>query len=240
VRDHHRAELGWLSDLTGPARDLDVLLLEWERYVAPLDAASVEALAPVRDELERRRTLAHEELSAGLRSERYEDLMAGWERWLRTPSDDASGPSVGTVVARRIEAAQRRVLEAGRAITAASPAEALHDLRKDAKRLRYLLECFGSLLPGKRRKPFVAALKGLQDNLGAHQDAEVHGALLRDLVDALRPEVGPDAVLAMGQLIERLDRRRTAERAAFSARFAAYDTRATARALDRLLDGLRG
>jgi CHAD domain-containing protein len=228
-----------------------VYLLEWEGYVAPLEPGAAQALEPVRAELERRRTAAHEALSAGLRSERYELLMAGWERFLRAPCADAPGPSVGTVVADRIQRAQRRVLQAGRAISADSPPEALHDLRKDAKQLRYLLECFGSLLPTKPRKAFVASLKGLQDNLGAHQDAEVHVTLLRELAEALhvpakatsgrgsrRPGVDASTLLAMGQLMEVLDRRRQAERDAFAERFAAYDTRATATALDELLSGI--
>ena len=239
VRAHHRGELGWLSALTGPARDLDVLLLEWDRYLAPLDPGSVRALAPVREELEGRAAAVHEQLSAGLRSERYEDLMAGWERWLRTPSEDVTGPSVGSVAARRIEAAQRRVLRAGRAITADAPPEALHDLRKDAKRLRYLLECFGSLLPRKPRKAFVTTLKDLQDNLGAHQDAEVHGRVLRSVVTDLGPRADPATASAADALIERLDRRRADEREHFARRFAAYDTPATALALDRLLERLR-
>jgi CHAD domain-containing protein len=247
VRGHYRGELGWLAALTGPARDLDVYLLEWDGYVAPLEPAARDALRPVRAELDRRRTAAHDDLSVGLRSERYEVLVAGWEHHLRTPSADSTGPSVGKVVAERIRAAQRRVLRAGRAITTHSPPEALHDLRKDAKQLRYLLECFGSLLPTKPRKAFVSSLKGLQDNLGAHQDAEVHVTLLRELAEVLhapatgkRSRSGVDAatLLAMGQLMEVLDQRRQAERDAFAERFAAYDTRAAARAFDALVAGI--
>jgi CHAD domain-containing protein len=245
VRAHHRTELGWLGELTGPARDLDVYLLEWDSYVAPLEPSVAAALAPVRSELEERRRSAHDGLAAGLRSERYEELVAGWERWLRDPSDageTAHGASpVGPLVADRIAAAQARLLEHGRAITPASPPDALHDLRKDAKRLRYLLECFGSLLDVKPRKAFVQRLKALQDNLGAHQDAEVHVALLRELAETLHGATAVDAaaLLAMGQLTEVLDRRRLGEREDFAARFADYDTSTTARTLDRLLDAPR-
>jgi CHAD domain-containing protein len=249
VRQHHRSELGWLGGLTGPARDLDVYLLEWDGYVLPLEPGAAPALEPVRAELERRRVAAHDELSTALRSDRYETLMAGWEHWLRTPiaPETASGPSIGKAVAERVQSAQRKVLRAGRSITTASPGEALHDLRKDAKQLRYLLECFGSLLPTKPRKAFVSSLKGLQDNLGAHQDAEVHVTLLRELAEVLhapatgkRSRSGVDAatLLAMGQLMEVLDQRRQAERDAFAERFAAYDTRAAARAFDALVAGI--
>ena len=112
--------------------------------------------------------------------------------------------------------------------------ERLHDLRKDTKKLRYLLECFGSLFPTKGRKAFVAQLKALQDNLGEHQDAEVHLAQLRELAHDLhaRATVDTDALLAMGRLSDQLDRRRAEERADFVERFAAYDTKANRRALD--------
>jgi CHAD domain-containing protein len=144
-------------------------------------------------------------------------------------------------VAGRIAKAQGRLLSQGRAITPTSPPEDLHDLRKDAKKLRYLLECFGSLLPAKPRKAFVQQLKALQDNLGAHQDAEVHVAELRELAGDLHARSSADAgvLLAMGQLTELLEQRRIAERADFAERFAAYDTKQTQRALDELLDGLR-
>ncbi len=86
---------------------------------------------------------------------------------------------------RRIEKAEQRLIDHGRAITPDTPAEDVHEVRKDAKRLRYLLECFGSLLPTTERKAFVKRLKALQDNLGEHQDAEVHADMLRTMAGEL-------------------------------------------------------
>ena len=105
------------------------------------------------------------------------------------------------------------------------------------KQLRYLLECFGGLLPTKPRKAFVSQLKALQDNLGDHQDAEVQLAELRTLAHDLhkRAKVDPDALLAMGRLSDLLDRRRQEERDAFVDRFASYDTKANRAALAALL-----
>ena len=133
------------------------------------------------------------------------------------------------------------MLRDGRAIDAESPGERLHDLRKDAKKLRYLLECFGSLFPADDRKAFVNQLKDLQDNLGEHQDAEVHLAQLRDLAHDLheRSVVDTDALLAMGRLSDQLERRRTEERAAFAKRFAKYDRKANRKALARMLEKVR-
>ena len=41
----------------------------------------------------------------------------------------------------------KKVLKAGRAVTADGPAEEMHELRKDCKKLRYLIEFVRSLYP---------------------------------------------------------------------------------------------
>lgn len=80
-------------------------------------------------------------------------------------------------------------------------------------------------------------LTALQEKLGDHQDADVHltkfEALAHDLYE--RPNTDSRVLLAMGRLSEQLDRRRRQEREEFSARFAAYDSKANRRALTRLL-----
>lgn len=243
VRRTHREAFGWLGQLTGPARDLDVHLLGWGAYVAPLGPGVDASLARVEQELESRRVAAHAELSAALASERCGTLIDDWRRWLADPAEDLEvGPPVGPLVAKRVRAAQAKVLADGRKITDASDPERLHDLRKDAKRLRYLLECFGSIFPDGERKAFVAQLKELQDNLGEHQDAEVHLAELRALAHDLhgRSVADTDALLAMGRLSDQLDRRRAEERAAFSIRFARYDRPGNRKALERMLRRLEG
>ena len=239
VRDQFRDEFGWLGERTGPARDLDVYLLEWDTYVEPLPTGAADTLRPVLREIEGRRQAAYEQLARDLRSKRYTALMSDWYRWL---DHDASPGPVGTdplgpLVVQRITKAQRRLVSDGRKITPSSPPPQLHDLRKDAKKLRYLIECFGSLFDAKPRKRFVQRLKALQDNLGEHQDAEVHVSQLRELANDLHATsaVDADALLATGQLTEHLEARRRAARAAFVDRFSAYDTKATERALDDLV-----
>lgn len=239
IRDRYREDFGWLGEVTGPARDLDVYVLGWDGYVAPLALHDPTSLDRVRTELEARRQVAHAELVSVLRSDACHDVLDGWRRWLVDPDVVASHEQhIGPVIAKRIAKAQDKVLTDGRAITPAAPPEWLHDLRKETKKLRYLLECFGSLFPTKARKAFVGQLKALQDNLGEHQDAEVHLAQLRDLAHDLhaRAFVDADALLAMGRLSDHLDRRRAQERADFVERFAAYDTKANRRSLAGLLD----
>ncbi len=240
IVDPARDGFAWLADLTGTPRDLDVYLLEWSRYTDPLGAGVAPMLEPVRDLLERRRTDGHIELERALRSERAADLIDAWQTWLAQPlgSDDLpprAGRPLGRLVAKRIGRAHERLLERGRLIGPDTPAEQIHDLRKDAKKLRYLLECFGSLLPEGVRKQYVKRLKALQDNLGEHQDAEVHVSMLRALPREFH-ETG--TMVAIGQLTERLDQQRLAARAEFAERFADYDNPATRHAFNAMLDGI--
>lgn len=244
VLEPTRDGFAWLADLTGTPRDLDVYLLEWPRYTDPLGTDVAPSLEPVRDLLERRRADGHVELERALRSERATDLIGTWRTWLAQPlgSDDLpprAGRPLGRLVAKRIARAHGVLVERGRLIGPDTPAEQVHDLRKDAKKLRYLLECFGSLLPDRPRKRYVKRLKALQDNLGEHQDAEVHVSLLRAIARELHQAgASPDTMVAIGHLTERLDQQRLTARAEFAERFAGYDTPATQRALDAVLEGI--
>jgi CHAD domain-containing protein len=237
VRDRYREAFGWLGSITGRARDLDVYVLGWDDLVAPIGADGTGALDRVRGELQARRTAAHTALASALRSDPCREVLVGWRQWLESPTVEPAGRPLGPLVAQRTHRAQDRLLAHGRAIGPGSPAEDLHDLRKDAKKLRYLLECFGSLHPAKARKAFVAQLKALQDNLGDHQDAEVHLEHLRELARDLhqRKRIDADTLLAMGRVTDHLERRRQSERDDFVARFQRYDTPANHRALDELL-----
>lgn len=238
VRARYREAFGRLGQLTGPPRDLDVYLIEWEAYVAPLGSIDAAALDPVRTELMARQDAAHRELATALRNVGTVEVLTSWRRWLADPAvEGGRRQHIGPVVVRRIERAQDKVLRDGRSITADSAPQRLHDLRKDTKQLRYLLECFGGLFAAKPRKAFVSQLKALQENLGAHQDAEVHLAQLRALAHDLhqRPDSDSDLLLAMGRLCDLLDRRGRQERERFATRFAAYDSKGNRRALAHLL-----
>jgi CHAD domain-containing protein len=245
IRDRTRDDFAWFGEVTGNARDLDVYQLEWQDYTADLDAAATAALVPLREHLGVLRDAAHVELSAALTSPRASDAIAAWSGWLDTPVDAASlgdrgDEALSVTVRRRVRRAHRRMIDRGRAITPATPAEIVHELRKDAKKLRYLIECFGGLYDRSARSAFVSRLKALQDTLGEHQDAEVHAAALRTIADDSEQGWSADTLLAVGQLIERLEQRRVASRAELADRFAAFDSKGTAKALAALVESSPG
>jgi CHAD domain-containing protein len=170
-----------------------------------------------------------------LRSDRAAALLEGWPSFLSglqaLSSDDRvdAARAIGSVAGERIRAVYRRMVRMGREIDDSSPAEALHELRKKGKELRYLLELFaGPLYPSDVVKPMIKTLKSLQDTLGRHQDREVQVAALRSLsheVSALPG--GPSALMAMGLLVERLGEDERAARAEFESRFATFASKET-------------
>jgi CHAD domain-containing protein len=164
-----------------------------------------------------------------LRSDRTAMLLADWSRFLEglvvAAQDDRphAGLPIAAVAGRRIDVTYRKMVTAGSVIDDDSPAESLHDLRKTGKELRYLLEFFADLYPDDVVAPMIKTLKALQDSLGRFQDREVQATVLRSLgheVAAL-PD-GPAALLAMGLLMDRLEREQAQARAEFNERFAAF------------------
>ena len=171
---------------------------------------------------------AHATLTEALRSRDYADLISDWSETLQRPPTDeettAADEPAAAFARRRIWKAYRVVRRDGRAIDDDSPPEMLHQLRKDAKKLRYLLEAFGAVLDADRVKAAVKELKRLQDNLGDFQDGEVQSAELRGFAThiARRPS-DADTVMALGVLAGHLDRLQQDARVQFAERFRRFD-----------------
>jgi CHAD domain-containing protein len=72
----------------------------------------------------------------------------------------------------------------------------------------------------------------LQDTLGRFQDRDVQGAMLRALsADIASRERGPEALMTMGVLAERLAAQQANARAEFAQRFAPFGDEALRRAV---------
>ena len=214
-----RSEFQWLQRATGESRDLDVYLLGFDELRALVPEDMQDDLGPLHLVLGHWRLAAHAEMARAVSSRRTDDLLGDWEMLLESlverPVEDRRDATlpIGELAGRRIRRVYKRMRKMGGKLDADSPAGAFHELRKKGKELRYLLELFGLQLHDHEVvSDLVSALKELQDVLGRHQDREVQIAMLRSLADEVAglPR-GPQAVLAMGVLIERL---RTDEREA--------------------------
>ncbi|CAN5216143.1 inorganic triphosphatase [soil metagenome] len=164
---HFRSELRWLTAIFGDARNLDVLR----------EKAGAGAL---HDRIEKARAIAHDQVQTALASGRTRTLMldlAHWVAmgdWLFAPETLAARErSAVASAADQLARFKRRLRNHGGHFASLSD-EARHEVRKDAKKLRYAAEFFGSLYPGKgdqrRYRKFVKGLEALQDTLGTLND----------------------------------------------------------------------
>ena len=230
-------ELKWLGDLTASSRDLDVHLEEFPSLAAGVSSGQPEDLAPMAVHLRRLRASERRRLVRGLRSPRYERWRDRWRTALaELAGRDGDRPTVQEISRERLAGAYRRVLLRGARITPASPAEALHDLRKRCKELRYLLEIFAPVLDPDGARAAVKELKVLQDVLGRFQDSEAQReaiyALAADMMASGDAEVR--TILAMGEIAARQQEAMHTARAEFAAAFASFGRLPVGRRLARL------
>ncbi|GAB3580757.1 CHAD domain-containing protein [Calidifontibacter terrae] len=180
------AELRWLGQVLGGARDAEVLHRRLHTALDGEDPTLV--LGPVRRridlELGRARRAGVAAAEEALRSDRYARLLAALDALAADPPLSATADGdVHTVLARLVRRDARRLRRAVRAAMDSAPEErdiALHEARKKAKRLRYAGE-LARPVGGRRTRRLVRRVKAVQQLLGDHQDSVVARELLRRL-----------------------------------------------------------
>ena len=238
VAARFRPEFKWLGDLTTPTRDLDVYLLNYDEMADALVSATPAELEPFHAHLARRRVIEQRVLARGLRSARFSRLTGEWRSVLTGLSVPRTGERTADLAARRLRRAHRRVLRQGRAISADSPAEQLHDLRKRCKELRYLLEIFASVFDPQAYQRALKDLKGLQDCLGEFQDRQVQQEELREFAAQMMAdrEMPATALLAMGELAGGIGRAQRRARDEFAERFGEFASPASDQRFQDLIE----
>lgn len=162
-----REELKWLASVLGQARDLDVLL----------DRSSPGSL---HDRIAAARNATYDELFVTLAGDRARVIMLDVAHWVAQGqwAHGNGGELDGSQLARAFAATalarfRRRIKRRGKGLATVDDVTR-HEVRKDAKKLRYASEFFASLFSQKREQRrharFLAALEELQDRLGALND----------------------------------------------------------------------
>ena len=190
ARARGRAALGTLNQVTGRLRDLDVLTARLPAYLrdSGADSAQVAALSALVDAA---RDRARKTLTKYFRGHRYRAFRRDWATLV---ADLGHGRQTGkrgdarlkTVVLEALRRRHARVLAFDWALAQAEPA-LLHELRKECKKLRYLLEGFQRLFDAGLCRRAIAALKSVQTAMGDTWDLHVHHALLSELTAELPP-----------------------------------------------------
>ncbi|MDE3134117.1 MAG: CHAD domain-containing protein [Acidobacteriota bacterium] len=236
-----RGAFKWLQSQTGPTRDLDVYLQEFEQLRALAPDARQADLSPLEPLLRERHRRARAAMEQALSSERAGRLRRDWGELLGTlvarsedGRPDATRP-IAALAAERIRKVHRQMVRMGAAITLDSVPAQYHELRKKGKELRYLLELFGlELFDPEVVRPLIRALKSLQDVLGLHQDREIQIAMLTELGDELVSQPGgAGALIAIGTLIDRLEAEARAARRRFAAAFTEFASAAQCKLVAR-------
>lgn len=176
-----RQDLGALGDLTNRLRDLDVLALQREDYLAALPAVARPDVEQTFRRLQTERGAAHHRLIAAWQARRCETVLERWHAVAtgRTDAGPRGGRSLRKFVRGRVRKQCRRLVDPqqGRVLDAGDVRQ-VHRLRIEGKKLRYLFECFASVLPPDRTAESIRRLKVLQDALGDLHDLDVHQRML--------------------------------------------------------------
>jgi CHAD domain-containing protein len=172
-------ELRALAAILGVARDAEVLAERYERALDELPDDLVRG--PVRARLiegaKKRYGVGHRRSLVAMRSPRYFRLLDALDELVAAePAVGASGEAPAPVT---VDAAYKRVRKSAKAAQAATEDrdEALHRIRKSAKRLRYTASALGA-------DKVSGAAKEIQTLLGEHQDSYVSRAHLLQQADA--------------------------------------------------------
>lgn len=194
-------ELRQLAAVLGVARDAEVLA---EKYEKALDELPDELVrGPVRERLvdgaRKRYASGHRRSVIAMRSARYFRLLDALEALVTAipPPVPSDGEEAATAT---IDSAYRRVRKAAKAAKAAESEperdEALHRIRKRAKRLRYTASATGADKVADRAK-------SIQSLLGDHQDSVVSRAHLSK--EALAAHAADEDTFTYGVLYQRED-----------------------------------
>src|SRR5262249_8629557 len=148
----------------------------------------------------------YERLVGALDSTRYQRLIAEWNVFLESPIPSApqaqyAHAPLATAVSRRAWRLSRRIARRAREIDQHTTPARLHQIRIDAKKLRYLVDAASACYRPADVKCILAALKKLQRALGEFNDAHVQEAGLVDCARAIRAAGGPSgALFTLGRL----------------------------------------
>ncbi len=187
----------------GAARDLDVQLAELARYSLALPESERGAVEPLRARLESERSRARGRMIRALDSEPI-------RRWLEALASATAAPSAAgafgeramVVMPERVRRRFRKLRKSVRRLRSNSLMEDYHLVRRRAKQLRYAIES-GALMFGKPAEEALKALRRLQDELGAHQDAYMARNRLAALAADAANELPAGTLFLMGRLAER-------------------------------------
>lgn len=193
-----RSKITRIAKQLGKVRDLDVLHLWFQHYlsIASTSTGEAEQIECVLDRLHKRRQKKFSQLPKLFKSKTYRQFVAAYEDWLREPQFQAVAamPALDVVPDLLLPLLSQLFLHPGWMVATetlegrvypmvgmsmdaleqafAQEGPALHDLRKQMKRVRYQTEFFIPFF-GKTYQAQTQGFRSLQELLGLFQDEAV-------------------------------------------------------------------
>jgi CHAD domain-containing protein len=193
-------ELKWLSDVLGPARDLDVQIAYFRDESASLPLRDRQLLTQFVTHLRAQRVAVQQVLMSELTSARYLELIRRLQQAAQAPSVIES-----CVTIRRLAKGEfKRLRKAIRRLRSSPSDAALHIIRIKAKRARYAAE-LARIAVGKPAARFIKSARAVQDRLGMNQDAIQAERHIRQFV---KYSTSVRAGFLAGRMVERQHNRR--------------------------------
>ncbi|MEA5514085.1 CHAD domain-containing protein [Nodularia sp. UHCC 0506] len=198
-------KIGKIARCLGNLRDIDVLKETLETHYKPhLPHKEQKVLQTAFDALNKQRKKALSKTQTTLQGETYKSLKQALAVWLNQPTyqplaylaiqqvlPDLLLPDVSSLLLHPGWLVGTSIVDTEIKVCTNWPAEniekelttqgeSIHDLRKQAKRVRYQMELFSELY-GESYAAYVAEVKSIQDILGNMQDSVVMGERLADI-----------------------------------------------------------
>ena len=172
-----------LASALGDARNWDVFL---EETLPPIQAAFPDNrdIKRLRNEARQRAKSARRSIIRLLAVSEYPRLLVEFTSAIYSLTDTLSLP-LKVFANERISSHACRAQKLARRHAELSQEER-HKMRIALKKLRYTLEFFVPLLPGKRLQPYLAGLLQLQDELGLINDHVTANTLINDVIEKAR------------------------------------------------------
>jgi CHAD domain-containing protein len=238
---HFSNEFAWIGHLTGPPRDVDVLVLALRERQGEFSAADMEVLMTFLGQAQQQE---HDRLVQALDSHRYRRLLSGWKVFLEGPVPSEpearnAGGLLAEAVSRRAWRLSRRIASSAETIDEQTAAERFHQVRIDTKKLRYLVDVMPSFYDAGDLECILGALKKLQRVLGDFNDADVQERRLLECGRALVAAGSAGVVLGLGRLAEQSGQRRERLRGQVVEKLARFCSQDTQSACRRAFKGAR-
>lgn len=226
---HLQRLLKSMGAISGAVRDLDVVLLQKTHYLNRLPECLNPGAVQLFRMLQRKRDRARQRMIRQMAGRGFKAALSDLNTFVQ--GNPAAAPQTPEGARPILEVAQpviynryRRIISKGRRISDHTADGALHALRIQCKKLRYLLEFFAALFPENQIGLLVKQLKQLQENLGDFNDLSVQQAFFSCHLETIEPRTEAAVILAAatGGLIAGLSLERKAVRSQFLRVFEAF------------------